>query len=189
MDTFKKFEKPNKAEQPPQPDFADLSTAVKPMDAENGLDLDPYSPVSNSNTEEIEELLRVEEEILNSPPKAETAPKGCRVRLSGAARKHLSYYRTKGVPLEQALVLARQPIPKSEKGRKAESSRKRERSANTTPETKLAKPGSAKPGAGNTTARVPEIKAVSTDQKVAQPLTSRPTEPGSTAPTVKSPER
>ncbi|KAM8702030.1 hypothetical protein ACLKA7_007670 [Drosophila subpalustris] len=45
------------------------------MDAEDGRDLDPYSPVSNSNTEEMEELLRVEEEILNSPPKAEPASK------------------------------------------------------------------------------------------------------------------
>ncbi|KAM8701529.1 hypothetical protein ACLKA7_000129 [Drosophila subpalustris] len=136
-------------------------------------------PSSNSNTEEIEELLRVEEEILNSPPKAETAPKadiGDRVCLSGAARKRLSYFRTKGVPLEQALVMARQPMPKSEKSRKAESSRKLEISANTTPETNLPKRGSAKPEAGTTPARVPEIKAVSTDQKAAQPLTPRPTE-------------
>ncbi|KAL7723353.1 hypothetical protein ACLKA6_012008 [Drosophila palustris] len=103
------------------------------MDAEDGLDLDPYSPVSNSNTEEMEELLRVEEEILNSPPKAEPAP-------------------------SQAEKL------------------KRESSANTTPEISLPKQGSAKPGAGATPSRVPEIEAGSTDRKAAQPPILRPTE-------------
>ncbi|KAL7729275.1 hypothetical protein ACLKA6_009727 [Drosophila palustris] len=103
MDTLKQINKPNQAEQPPQSKVADLSAVVEPMDAEDGLDLDPYSPFSNSNTEEMEELVRVEEEILNSPPMAEAATKadkGDGVRLSGAARKRLSYYRTKGVPLE-----------------------------------------------------------------------------------------
>ncbi|KAM8715607.1 hypothetical protein ACLKA7_002627 [Drosophila subpalustris] len=38
-------------------------------------DLDPYSPASNLNTEEMEELLRVEEEILNSPEKPMGYPK------------------------------------------------------------------------------------------------------------------
>ncbi|KAM8714098.1 hypothetical protein ACLKA7_014276 [Drosophila subpalustris] len=127
----------------------------------------------------MEELIRVEEEIFNSPPKAEAAPKsekGDRVRLSGAARKRLAYYRTKGMPLEQALVMARQPMPKSEKGRKAESSLKGERSANTTPETNLPKRGSAKPGAGTTPARVSQVKGVSKDQQAAQPLIPQPTE-------------
>ncbi|KAL7724910.1 hypothetical protein ACLKA6_020046 [Drosophila palustris] len=149
------------------------------MDAEDGLDLDPYSPVSNSNTEEMEELLRVEEEILNSPPKAEPASKadkGDKVRLSGAARKRLAHYLAKGVPLEQARVLAKQPMPTAERGKKAGGSLKRERSANTTPEMSLPKRGSAKPGAGVTPARVPEIEAGSTNRKTAQPPIPKPTE-------------
>ncbi|KAL7742872.1 hypothetical protein ACLKA6_016237 [Drosophila palustris] len=64
MDTNKQNEKRNEAEQPPQPEVADLSTAVEPMNAKYGLDLDSYSPVSNSNTEEMEGFLRVEDEIL-----------------------------------------------------------------------------------------------------------------------------
>ncbi|KAL7731935.1 hypothetical protein ACLKA6_016985 [Drosophila palustris] len=149
------------------------------MDAEDGLDLDPYSPVSNSNTEEMEELLRVEEEILNSPPKAEPAPKadkGDKVRLSGAARKRLAHYLAKGVPLEQARVLAKQPMPTAERGKKAGGSLKRERSANTTPEMSLPKRGSAKPGAGATPAKVPETEAGSTNRKAAQPPIPKPTE-------------
>ncbi|KAL7726559.1 hypothetical protein ACLKA6_010424 [Drosophila palustris] len=149
------------------------------MDAEDGLDLDPYSPVSNSNTEEMEELLRVEEEILNSPPKAEPASKadkGDKVRLSGAARKRLAHYLAKGVPLEQARVLAKQPMPTAERGKKTGGSLKRERSANTTPEMSLPKRGSAKPGAGVTPARVPEIEAGSTNRKAAQPPIPKPTE-------------
>ncbi|KAL7724955.1 hypothetical protein ACLKA6_002319 [Drosophila palustris] len=82
--------------------------------------IDPYSPVSNSNTEEMEELLRVEEEILNSPPKAEPAPKadkGDKVRLSGAARKRLAHYLAKAkVPEIEAgstnRKAAQPPIPK-----------------------------------------------------------------------------
>ncbi|KAL7729276.1 hypothetical protein ACLKA6_009728 [Drosophila palustris] len=45
--------------------------------------------------------------------------------------------------------------------------------------------GSAKLGAGVTPARAPEIKAVSTQQKAAQPLTPRPTETTGTAYTLK----
>ncbi|KAM8701666.1 hypothetical protein ACLKA7_000075 [Drosophila subpalustris] len=75
MDANKTNITPKEAEQPHQSEVTDLSTKVEPMDAE-----DSYSSVSNSNIEEIEELLRVEEEILNSPPKAEPAsspPKWC----------------------------------------------------------------------------------------------------------------
>ncbi|KAL7724948.1 hypothetical protein ACLKA6_002312 [Drosophila palustris] len=152
--------------------------------------IDPYSPVSNSNTEEMEELLRVEEEILNSPPKAEPASKadkGDKVRLSGAARKRLAHYLAKGVPLEQARVLAKQQMPTAERGKKAGSSLKRERSANTTPEMSLPKRGSAKPGAGEC-----KIEAGSTNQKAAQPPIRfrnrlRRLEPGSTARTAKWP--
>ncbi|KAL7745060.1 hypothetical protein ACLKA6_008125 [Drosophila palustris] len=125
------------------------------------------------------QLLRVEEEILNSPPKAEPASKadkGDKVRLSGAARKRLAHYLAKGVPLEQARVLAKQPMPTAERGKKAGSSLKRERSANTTPEMSLPKRGSAKPGAGATPARVPEIEAGSTNRKAAHPSIPKPTE-------------
>ena len=76
MDTSNKHT--NEAEKPPKPEVVDLSTTVEPMDAEDGLDLDPYSPVGSSNTEEMEELLRVEEEILNSPQKADVAPKAAK---------------------------------------------------------------------------------------------------------------
>ncbi|KAM8714859.1 hypothetical protein ACLKA7_001982 [Drosophila subpalustris] len=179
MDATKTINKTKEAEQPHQSEVADLSTTVEPMDAEDGLDLDPYIPVSNSNTEEMEELLRVEEEILNSPPKAEPAPKadkGDKVRLSGAARKRLAHYLAKGVPLEQARVLAKQPMPTADRGKKAGGSLKRERSANTTPEMSLPKRGSAKPGAGATPAGVPEIEAGSTNRKAAQPPIPKPTE-------------
>ncbi|KAM8718855.1 hypothetical protein ACLKA7_001547 [Drosophila subpalustris] len=179
IDTNKENNKPKETEQPPQSEVANLSTTVEPMDAEDGLDLNPYSPVINTNTEEMEDLLRKEEEILNSPPKAEPAPradKGEKVRLSGAARKRLAHYRAKGVPLEQARVLAKQPMPKVKRGRKAESSLKREKSANTTPEMSLPKRGSANPGAGATPAKVPGIEAGSTDRKAAQPPIPRPTE-------------
>ncbi|KAM8707521.1 hypothetical protein ACLKA7_005065 [Drosophila subpalustris] len=50
----------------------------------------------------MEELLRAEEEIINSPPKAEPAEKDDKVRLSGGAWKRLAHYQAKGVPLEQA---------------------------------------------------------------------------------------
>ncbi|KAM8702294.1 hypothetical protein ACLKA7_007636 [Drosophila subpalustris] len=133
MDTNKQNNKPKEAEQPPQSEVADLSTTVEPMDAEDGLDLDPYSPVSNSNTEEMEELLRVERQ---SPPKwccSEAIN-----TLPGQAEKL-----------------------------------KRESSA---PEISLPKQGSAKPGAGATPSRVPEIEAGSTDRKAAQPPIPRPTE-------------
>ncbi|KAL7724366.1 hypothetical protein ACLKA6_005830 [Drosophila palustris] len=63
------------AEKPPQSEVAGLSTEVEPKDADDGLNLNPYSPASNLNTEEMEGLLRVEEEILNSPEKANEAPK------------------------------------------------------------------------------------------------------------------
>ncbi|KAM8702660.1 hypothetical protein ACLKA7_000790 [Drosophila subpalustris] len=89
------------AEKPPQSEVADLSTEVEPVDADDGLDLDPYSPASNLNTEEMEELLRVEEEILNSPEKANEAPKTGkegRTRLSGAARRRLKHFKAKGLP-------------------------------------------------------------------------------------------
>ncbi|KAM8701996.1 hypothetical protein ACLKA7_005517 [Drosophila subpalustris] len=141
---------------------------VEPMDAEDGLELDPYSPVSNSNTDEMEELLRVEEEILNSPPRAEPASKadkGDKVRLSGAVWKRLAHYRAKGVPLKQARVLAKQPMRKVERGSKAGGWKM-----------SLPKRGSAKPGAGATPARVPVIEASSTDRKAAQPPIPRPTE-------------
>ncbi|KAL7726069.1 hypothetical protein ACLKA6_008527 [Drosophila palustris] len=97
-------------------------------------------------------------------------------RLSCAARKRLAYYRAKGVPLERARVLAKQPMPKVERGRKAGSSLKWEGSANTTPEMSLPKRGSAKPGAGATPARVLEIEAGSLNRKAAQPPIPRPTE-------------
>ncbi|KAM8701914.1 hypothetical protein ACLKA7_005224 [Drosophila subpalustris] len=64
----------------------------------------------------------------------------------------------------------------NERGKKAGSSLKRERSANTTPEMSLPKQGSAKPGAGATPARVPEIEAGSTNRKAAQPPIPKPTE-------------
>ncbi|KAL7723437.1 hypothetical protein ACLKA6_016076 [Drosophila palustris] len=179
MDANKTNITPTEAEQHHQSEVADLSTKVEPMDAEDGLDLDSYSSVSNSNIEEMEELLRVEEEFLNSPPKAEPASKadkGDKVRLSGAARKRLAHYLAKGVPLEQARVLAKQPMPTVERGKKAGSSLKRERSANTTPEMSLPKRRSAKLGAGATPARVPEIEAGSTNRKAAQPPILKPTE-------------
>ncbi|KAM8702328.1 hypothetical protein ACLKA7_004992 [Drosophila subpalustris] len=72
--------------------------------------------------------------------------------------------------------MAKQPMPKVERGRKAGSSLKRKRSANTTPEMSLPKRGSAKPGAGATPARVPEIEAGSTNRKAAQPPIPKPTE-------------
>ncbi|KAM8714863.1 hypothetical protein ACLKA7_001986 [Drosophila subpalustris] len=84
-------------EKPPQPEVVDLSTTVEPMDADDGLDLDPYSPVGSTNIEEMEELL-------NSPPRAEPTPKdakGARNRLSGAALKRLKHYKAKGLPIEQ----------------------------------------------------------------------------------------
>ncbi|KAL7725126.1 hypothetical protein ACLKA6_000439 [Drosophila palustris] len=167
MDTTKTT-KPKEAEQPPQSEVAVLSIMVEHMDAEDGLELDPYSPVSNSNTDEMEELLRVEEEILNSPPRAEPASKadkGDKVRLSGAVWKRLAHYRAKGVPLKQARVLAKQPMRKVERGSKAGSWKM-----------SLPKRGSAKPGAGATPARVPVIEASSTDRKAAQPPIPRPTE-------------
>ncbi|KAL7744303.1 hypothetical protein ACLKA6_001696 [Drosophila palustris] len=128
------------AEKPPQSEVADLSTEVEPMYADDGLDLDPYSPASNLNTEEI----------LNSPEKANEAPKTGkegRSRLSGAARRRLQHFKAKGLPFEQALALAKQPMQKPCKRLNAESSRKRERSANTTPETNMPKRGGAT-GAG-----------------------------------------
>ncbi|KAM8702471.1 hypothetical protein ACLKA7_001802 [Drosophila subpalustris] len=115
------------AEKPPQSEVADLSTEVEPMDADDGLDLDPYSPASNLNTEEMEELLRVEEEILNLPEKANEAPKTGkegRTRLSGAARRRLQHFKAKGLPFEQALALAKQPMQKPCKRLHAESSSK-----------------------------------------------------------------
>ncbi|KAM8713963.1 hypothetical protein ACLKA7_001516 [Drosophila subpalustris] len=158
------------AEKPPQPEVVDLSTTVEPMDADDGLDLDPYSPVGSTNTEEMEELL-------NSPPKAEPTPKdakGARNRLSGAARKRLKHYKAKGLPIEQALAMAKQPLPNPRKRPKAGDSLKRGRSANTTPESNMPKRGSAKPGAGATPASVPELKAASADQQAEQPPISRP---------------
>ncbi|KAM8701476.1 hypothetical protein ACLKA7_000667, partial [Drosophila subpalustris] len=107
---------------------------------------------------------------------ASKTDKGDKVRLSGAAWKRLAHYLAKGVPLEQARVLAKQPLPKVERDKKAGSSLKRERSANTTPEMSLSNRGSAKPRAGATQARVPEIEAGSTNRKAAQPPISRPTE-------------
>ncbi|KAL7724368.1 hypothetical protein ACLKA6_005832 [Drosophila palustris] len=118
------------AEKPPQSEVAGLSTEVEPKDADDGLNLNPYSPASNLNTEEMEELLRVEEEILNSPEKANEAPKTGkegRTRLSGAARRRLQHFKAKGLPFEQALALAKQPMQKPWKCLHAESSRKRER--------------------------------------------------------------
>ncbi|KAM8714838.1 hypothetical protein ACLKA7_001241 [Drosophila subpalustris] len=146
------------------------------MDADDGLDLDPYSPASNLNTEEMEELLRVEEEILNSPENANEAPKTGkegRTRLSGAARRRLQHFKAKGLPFEQALALAKQPMQKPCKRLNAESSRKRERSANTTPETNMPKRGGAT-GAGTIPARVVEVAAESADQQAEKPMTPRP---------------
>ncbi|KAL7725289.1 hypothetical protein ACLKA6_000706 [Drosophila palustris] len=160
----------NEAEKPPQPEVVDLSTTVEPMDADDGLDLDPYSPVGSTNIEEMEGLL-------NSPPRAEPTPKdakGARNRLSGAARKRLKHYKAKGLPIEQALAMAKQPLPNPRKRPKAGDSLKRGRSANTTPESNMPKRGSAKPGAGATPASVPELKAASADQQAEQPPISRP---------------
>ncbi|KAM8702142.1 hypothetical protein ACLKA7_005586 [Drosophila subpalustris] len=162
---------------PPQSEVADLSNEVESIDADDGLDLDPYSPASNLNTEEMEELLRVEEKILNSPEKANEAPKTGkegRTRLSGAARRRLQYFKAKGLPFEQALALAKQPMQKPCKRLNAESSRKRERSANTTPETNMPKRGGAT-GAGTIPARVVEVAAESADQRAEKPMTLRPT--------------
>ncbi|KAM8701864.1 hypothetical protein ACLKA7_005691 [Drosophila subpalustris] len=129
------------------------------MDADDGLDLDPYSPARNLNTEEMEELLRVKEEILNSPEKANEAPKTGkegRTRLRGAARRLLQHFKAKGLPFEQALALAKQPIQKPCIRLNAESLRKREISANTTPETNMPKRGGATE-AGTIPARVVEV--------------------------------
>ncbi|KAL7731585.1 hypothetical protein ACLKA6_017524 [Drosophila palustris] len=145
------------------------------MDADDGQDLDPYSPASNPNTEEMEELLRVEEEILNSPEKANEAPKTGkegRSSLSGAARRRLQHFKAKGLPFEQALALAKQPMQKPCKRLSAESSRKRERSANTTPESNVPKRGGAT-GAGTTPATV--MEAEPEDQQAEKPTTPRPT--------------
>ncbi|KAL7723914.1 hypothetical protein ACLKA6_014508 [Drosophila palustris] len=175
METVKNNQK--EAEKPPQSEVADLSTEVEPMDADDGLDLDPYSPASNLNTEEMEELLRVEEEILNSPEKANEAPKTGkegRTRLSGAARRRLQHFKAKGLPFEQALALAKQPMQKPCKRLHAETSRKRERSANTTPETNMPKRGGAT-GAGTIPARVVEVATESADQQAEKPMTPRPT--------------
>ncbi|KAM8702162.1 hypothetical protein ACLKA7_000900 [Drosophila subpalustris] len=65
MDTLNNINTTNEAEKLSQPEVVDLSTTVEPMDADDGLDLDPYSPVGSTNTEEMEELL-------NSPPKGGT---------------------------------------------------------------------------------------------------------------------
>ncbi|KAL7724919.1 hypothetical protein ACLKA6_007523 [Drosophila palustris] len=165
------------AEKSPQSEVADLSTEVEPMDADEGLDLDPYSSASNLNTEEMEELLRVEEEILNSPEKAKEAPKTGkegRARLNGAARRRLQHFKAKGLPFEQALALAKQPMQKPCNRLNADSSRKRERSANTTPETNLPKRGGAT-GAGTIPARVVEVAAEPADQQAEKPMTPRPT--------------
>ncbi|KAL7724938.1 hypothetical protein ACLKA6_007542 [Drosophila palustris] len=192
MDT--EFKNQKETEKPPQSEVADLSTEVEPMDADDGLDLDPYSPASNLNTEEMEELLRVEEEILNSPEKANEAPKTGkegRTRLSGAARRRLQHFKAKGLPFEQALALAKQPMQKPCKRLNAESSRKRERSANTTPETNMPKRGGAT-GAGTIPARVVEVAAESADQQAEKPMTTRPTAATitrSTVPTARSPVR
>ncbi|KAM8702584.1 hypothetical protein ACLKA7_001920 [Drosophila subpalustris] len=175
METVKNNQK--EAEKPPQSEVADLSTEVEPMDADDGLDLDPYSPASNLNTEEMEELLRVEEEILNSPEKANEAPKTGkegRTRLSGATRRRLQHFKAKGLPFEQALALAKQPMQKPCKRLHAETSRKRERSANTTPETNMPKRGGAT-GAGTIPARVVEVATESADQQAEKPMTPRPT--------------
>ncbi|KAL7725119.1 hypothetical protein ACLKA6_000432, partial [Drosophila palustris] len=160
----------NEAEKPPQPEVVDLSTTVEPMDADDGLDLDPYSPVGSTNIEEMEELL-------NSPPRAEPTPKdakGARNRLSGAARKRLKHYKAKGLTIEQALAMAKQPLPNPRKRPNAGDSLKRGSSANTTPESNMPKRGSAKPGAGATPASDPELKAASADQQAEQPPISRP---------------
>ncbi|KAL7735690.1 hypothetical protein ACLKA6_002567 [Drosophila palustris] len=133
------------------------------MDADDGLDLDPYSPVGSTNTEM--------EELFNSPPRAEPTPKaakGARNRLSGAGRKRLKHYKAKGLPIEQALAMAKQPLPNPLKRPKAGDSLKRGRSANTTPENNMPKRGSAKPGAGATPASVPELKAAPADEQAEQ---------------------
>ncbi|KAL7735695.1 hypothetical protein ACLKA6_002572 [Drosophila palustris] len=133
------------------------------MDADDGLDLDPYSPVGSTNTEM--------EELFNSPPRAEPTPKaakGARNRLSGAGRKRLKHYKAKGLPIEQALAMAKQPLPNPRKRPKAGDSLKRGRSANTTPENNMPKRGSAKPGAGATPASVPELKAAPADEQAEQ---------------------
>ncbi|KAM8702401.1 hypothetical protein ACLKA7_007732 [Drosophila subpalustris] len=169
MDTLNNINIKNEAEKPPQSETVDLSPTVEPIDADDGLDLDSYNPVGSTNTEEMEELL-------NSPPRAETAPKaakGARNRLSGAGRKRLKHYKAKGLPIEQALAMAKQPLPNPRKRPNAGDSLKRGRSANTTPENNMPKRGSAKPGAGATPASVPELKAASADQQVVQPPISR----------------
>ncbi|KAL7726059.1 hypothetical protein ACLKA6_008517 [Drosophila palustris] len=61
--------KQQEAEKPSQSEVADLSTEVEPMDADDGLDFDPYSPASNLNTEDMKKLLRVEEERRTRHPK------------------------------------------------------------------------------------------------------------------------
>ncbi|KAL7723868.1 hypothetical protein ACLKA6_002191 [Drosophila palustris] len=133
------------------------------MDVDDGLDLDPYSPVGSTNTEM--------EELFNSPPRAEPTPKaakGARKCLSGAGRKRLKHYKAKGLPIEQALAMAKQPLPNPLKRPKAGDSLKRGRSANTTPENNMPKRGSAKPGAGATPASVPELKAAPADEQAEQ---------------------
>ncbi|KAL7735694.1 hypothetical protein ACLKA6_002571 [Drosophila palustris] len=117
------------------------------------------------------------EELFNSPPRAELTPKaakGARNSLSGAGRKRLKHYKAKGLPIEQALAMAKQPLPNPRKRPKAGDSLKRGRSANTTPENNMPKRGSVKPGAGATPASVPELKAASADQQAEQPPISRP---------------
>ncbi|KAM8701575.1 hypothetical protein ACLKA7_011571 [Drosophila subpalustris] len=122
------------------------------------------------------ELFRVEEEILNSPEKANEAPKTGkegRTRLSGAARRRLQHFKAKGLPFEQALALAKQPMQKPYKRLPAESSRKRERSANTSPETNMPKRGGAT-GAGTIPARVVKVAAESADQQAEKSMTPQP---------------
>ncbi|KAL7724784.1 hypothetical protein ACLKA6_012849 [Drosophila palustris] len=139
----------------PNSEVVDLSTTVE--------------PVGSTNTEM--------EELFNSPPRAEPTPKaakGARNSLSGAGRKRLKHYKAKGLPIEQALAMAKQPLPNPRKRPKAGDSLKRGRSANTTPENNMPKRGSVKPGAGATPASVPELKAASADQQAEQPPISRP---------------
>ncbi|KAM8701431.1 hypothetical protein ACLKA7_000883, partial [Drosophila subpalustris] len=88
--------------------------------------------------------------------------------------QRLQHFKAKGLPFKQALALAKQPMQKPCKRLNAESSRKRERSANTTPDTNMPKRGGAT-RAGTIPARVVEVPAESADQQAEKPMTPRPT--------------
>ncbi|KAM8718838.1 hypothetical protein ACLKA7_001532 [Drosophila subpalustris] len=133
------------------------------MDADDGLNLDPHSPASNPNTEEMEDLLRVEEKILNPPEKINDAPKTGKEgisRLSGAARRRLLHFKAKGLPIEQKF------------GKTADA-----KTLQTPTYLKYLSPTcpSVEVQPGTTPARFVEVVAESADHQAEKPMTPRPT--------------